>query len=64
MAARSKTEQQDQGERHPAKQPHCIICNTPMRLEGIEPSADEEYDLRTFECPNCSNEVAAKIKHG
>jgi hypothetical protein len=62
MTALLKTEQPQQAERQPARHPHCIICNTPMRLARIEPSADEEYEWRTFECPNCSNAVAAKIK--
>ena len=63
MSARLKAKQPHASERHPARRPHCIICNTPMRLARIEPSADEDYDWRTFECPNCSNAVAAKIKY-
>ena len=63
MSARLKTEEPHQPERQPAKSPLCILCNTPMRLARIEPSVDDEYDWRTFECPNCSNAVAAKIKY-
>jgi hypothetical protein len=36
----------------PSQGPHCTLCDSPMKLTAIEPSA-VGHDLRTFTCPVC-----------
>jgi len=42
--------------------PQCPKCGAIMWLEHIEPSDEPDHDLRTFECPNCSQCEAVKMR--
>jgi len=43
-------------------QPTCAKCGEPMWLVRIEPNGPA-HDKRTFECPQCGNEVEETIKY-
>ena len=42
--------------------PRCDKCGAPTTLARIEPTAEPDYDLRTFQCIACDHVQAAKIK--
>jgi hypothetical protein len=42
--------------------PTCPHCGTTMRLSSIEPTDDEDWDLRTFECPRCQGVQQFEVK--
>ena len=41
--------------------PVCSRCNAQMMLARIEPDKPD-HDKRTFECPNCGNELTETVK--
>jgi hypothetical protein len=41
--------------------PDCPTCGAPMFLMRIEP-AKPDYDKRTFECPQCLEQVTEVVK--
>ena len=45
------------------KRPNCPRCGTRMMLATIRPAFGKpDHDERTFECPNCGNEVSEVVK--
>jgi hypothetical protein len=42
--------------------PPCTGCGANMWLARIEPTSDEDHDLRTFECAMCGQSEVFKIK--
>ena len=42
--------------------PQCPKCGALMTLEYIEPSDEPDHDLRTFECANCGQYEAVKMR--
>lgn len=42
--------------------PPCSKCGTRTQLARIEPSDEQDHDLRTFECLACGNTDVVKIK--
>ena len=42
--------------------PLCSKCGTLTQLASIEPSADPDHDLRTFECIACMNADVVRMK--
>jgi len=42
--------------------PSCPTCGATMWLSSIEPTEDEDWDLRTFECPRCMKVQQHEVK--
>jgi DNA-directed RNA polymerase subunit RPC12/RpoP len=42
--------------------PLCSRCGTLSLLAHVEPSSDQDHDLRAFECPACGQLDVVKIK--
>jgi len=47
----------------PIARPNCPRCGTRMMLGRIRPAHGKpDHDERTFECPNCGNEISEVVK--
>jgi len=42
--------------------PGCPKCGSSMMIATIEPSDKPDHDMRTFECPECGNELSKVVK--
>jgi predicted RNA-binding Zn-ribbon protein involved in translation (DUF1610 family) len=42
--------------------PLCSRCGTLSTLARVEPAAEPDHDLRTFECPACGHTDVVKVK--
>jgi ssDNA-binding Zn-finger/Zn-ribbon topoisomerase 1 len=45
------------------EQPPCSKCGGPMWLARIEPTEKPDFDLRTFECPQCDQSDTVMVKY-
>jgi hypothetical protein len=48
--------------RVPQFRPPCTGCGANMWLARIEPTAQADHDLRTFECAMCGQSEVFKVK--
>ena len=46
------------------ERPVCPRCGTRMMLARISPVAGTDHDKRTFDCPECGNEVTELVQFG
>ncbi len=46
----------------PPAPPACSLCGSSTRLARIEPTAEPDYDRRTYECRTCGNADTVKVK--
>ena len=48
-------------EMHKNDIPDCAVCGSRMQIARIDPSYQDGFEWRTFECTSCSNALTAKV---